>query len=234
MNTTDDPIDVLRRLKPAPALDPAALDRLLAEAAHTPPAKRRATTKIALTAGLLVSGVAVAGATGMLPHAFTDSLSFWHSETRGGVSAGNGHRVAQQPGPGGRVLTVWSATAADGTTCVSALYETAGPLDRPAPADFHSAGGQCTPATGPAEPFGNTGGSSEPDGVHTMWVSAGDAVTAELKLADGTTRPALAAAGLFFCWYTAGPSDEPPVLVGHDKRGRKTGSIPMPNLSRPR
>ena len=129
------------------------------------------------------------------------------------------------------MLTVWSATGTDGTTCVSALFEAPGALDRPAPADFRSAGGQCSPAN-PAEPFGSLGGSSTAEGVHTMWATAGDAVRAELRLPDGTTRPALSAAGLFFCWYTAGPGAPAPVLVGYDSVGGEVGRTPLPNLMR--
>ncbi|MEU4428001.1 hypothetical protein AB0F81_45885, partial [Actinoplanes sp. NPDC024001] len=147
-------------------------------------------------------------------------------------TAESARRLAQQPGPGGTVLTVWSATGANGTTCVSALFEAPGPLSRPAPADFHSAGGQCSPA-GPAEPFGNLGGSATPEGVHTMWATAGDAVTAEVRLPDGTRRPAIRAAGFFFCWYTIGPAGGRPQLVGYDAAGSVVGSTGMPDLTAP-
>jgi hypothetical protein len=224
-----DPLDTLRKLKPVATVDPAALDRLLAATAATPPRRPRR-TRLAVTAALLASGVAVAGATGMLPRSFTETLSFWQSETGGAVTAGNARRLAQQPGPDGQVLSVWSATGSDGTTCVSALYEPPGPLDRPAPADFHSAGGQCSPAA--PEPFGNLGGSATEAGVHTMWATAGPAVRAELHLPDGSRRPAVPAAGFFFCWYAAGPGAGTPLLVGYDAGGQVVGTEQMPNLSR--
>ncbi|WP_328468069.1 hypothetical protein OHA21_50760 [Actinoplanes sp. NBC_00393] len=221
--------DTLRRMKPSATVDPGGLDRLLAAAAATPqkPDRRRL-----VLAGAAVGLVVSAGAAGLLPGSFTDSLSFWRSETGGGVTAESGRRLAQQTGPDGTVLTVWSATGTDGTTCVSALYETPGPLNRPAPADFHSAGGQCTPAGGPAEPFGSVGGSAGQDGVHTMWGTAGTAARAELRFPDGSTRPALSAAGFFFCWYTADPSAPTPELVGYDADGHEVGRTPLPNLTR--
>jgi hypothetical protein len=233
-----DPLDTLRKLKPAPAVDPAALDHLLATVATTPPAlpprrRRFGRRRLAVATALLASGVVVAGATGMLPRPFTDALSFWDSQSNGGISAGNATRIAQQPAPGGKVLSAWSATSEDGTTCISALYEPPGPLTRPAPTDVHSAGGQCNPPDAPAEPFGNMGGSADPTGLHTMWVTAGPATRAELHLPDGTERPALTAAGYFFCWYVAAPQDETPTLIGYDANGQEVNRFSLPNTARP-
>jgi hypothetical protein len=73
--------------------------------------------------------------------------------------------------------------------------------DRPAPADFQLAGGQCTPhASG--EPFGNLGASSDQRNITTAWITAGKAVKADMQFRNATTRPALKAEGMFV-WYAA-------------------------------
>jgi hypothetical protein len=178
---------------------------------------------------VLVAAVVLAltGAAGLLPKAFTGSLAFWTSETQGRVDVHNARRVAQGPGPDGTVLSVWSARSADGTTCIAPMFEAPGPLDRPAPADFQPAGGQCHP-TVPAEPFGNLGASSDERGIFTVWVTAGDAARADVVFADGTARAALPAQGMFFLWYATGPLDRAPVLLGYDAAGRVVGEIPLP------
>ncbi|MGN9909075.1 hypothetical protein ACTMTJ_16145 [Phytohabitans sp. LJ34] len=233
---------ILEKLRPVTAVDDewppaaraAALERLLLAPAPTAARRRpRLLVTAALTAGILAVGAGAATAGGLLPESFTGSLSFWTSETDGGVDVQTARRVAQGPGPDGTVLSVWSARGANGTVCVAPMFEAPGPVDRPAPADFRLAGGQCEPADMRSQPvFGSTGGSSTPEGIHTMWASAGGAVRAELRLTDGSVRPALAAAGMFFFWYEANERVAPPTLVGYDSAGTVLGERPLPDLDR--
>jgi hypothetical protein len=234
---------ILEKLRPVTAVDDewppaareAALERLLLEPAATAPAPRRPRLLVTagLTAAIFAVGAGVATAGGLLPESFTGSLSFWTNETGGGVDVQTARRVAQAPGPDGTVLTVWSARSADGTVCVAPMFEAPGPLERPAPADFRLAGGQCGPADIRSQPvFGSTGGSSTPEGIHTMWASAGGAVRAELRLTDGSVRPALAAESMFFFWYEANERVAPPTLVGYDSAGKVVGERPLPDLDK--
>jgi hypothetical protein len=233
---------ILEKLRPVTAVDEqwsvdarqAALERLLLEAAAEPapaprrPGRRRLLLTAAFTSGIVAAGAGVATASGLLPDSFTGSLSFWTSETDGAVDVQTARRVAQGPGPDGTVLSVWSGRSANGAVCVSPMFEAPGPVDRPAPKDFRLAGGQCNPADMRSEPFGNMGGSSTPDGLHTTWASAGDAVRADLRLADGSVRPALFAEGMFFFWYRTEAGVALPTLVGYDAAGKKVGERQMP------
>jgi hypothetical protein len=185
----------------------------------------------ALAAALVGSATGIAGAAGLLPESFTGPLAFWERETNGGIDVQTARRVAQAPGPDGTVLSVWSARAADNTTCIAPMFEAPGPLDRPPPADFDLAGGQCSAAVSTV-PFGTLGGSTDGRRTHTMWATAGQAVRAEVRMPDGSTRSALRAEGMFFLWYVADAHTPAPVLVGYDGAGRTIGPRPLPNLSR--
>ncbi|GAB3513274.1 hypothetical protein [Phytohabitans suffuscus] len=249
--TRQDRLTTLERLRPATTVDEswttatreAALQRLLLAAADpAPPARvrtrrRRLLLTTALTAGLLASGAGVATASGLLPDSFTGPLSFWTKQTGGAVDVQTARRVAQAPGPDGMVLTVWTARSDGGTICVAPMFEPPGPLDRPAPADFRLAGGSCEKtsdrdrASGNG-PFHSTGGSADDRGIHTMWAAAGGAARAELRLADGTTRPAALAEGQFFFWYLADERVDPPTLVGYDATGTVVAEHPLPDLDR--
>lgn len=242
MNNHRDPIAVVEKLRPVTTVDThwpveardAALHRLLATA-DSPPRRsrrRRVLLTAALTAGLVASGAGVAGAAGLLPESFTKPLSFWTTETGGAVDVQTARRVAQAPGPDGKVLSVWSAKGKNGATCIAPLFEPPGDLDRPAPTNFTLAGGQCTSANPRTEPFGNGGGSADARGIHTMWATVGNAVRAELRFADGTVRPVLEAEGLFFFWYLADAHVDPPTLVGFDAAGNVVAQRQLPNLSR--
>ena len=184
-----------------------------------------------MSAGIVTSGAGIAAAAGVLPDAFTKPLSFWTAETGGAVDVQSARRVAQAPGPEGKVLSVWSAKSKDGTTCIAPMFEAPGELDRPAPTNFKLAGGQCARADQRTEPFGDGGGSENSRGIHTLWYSSGKAARADLRLPDGTVRPALHTEGLFFVWYFASEDVDPPVLVGYDAAGRVVGEQPMPNLN---
>jgi hypothetical protein len=235
--------DILEKLRPVTAVDqqwpvdarPAALERLLLEAAAAPapaprrPGRRRLLLTAAFTTGIVAAGAGVATASGLLPDSFTGPLSFWASETGGAVDVQTARRVAQGPGPDGMVLSVWSGRGADGTFCVSPMFEAPGPIDRPAPTDFRLAGGQCNPADLRQQSFGDLGGSSTPDGLYTTWASAGHAVRADLRLADGSVRPALVAEGMFFFWYRTEAGVALPTLVGYDAAGKKVGERQMPD-----
>jgi hypothetical protein len=248
--TTERDITILEKLRPVTTVDEqwpaaardAALERLLQAAATGPPPpprrsrKRRLLLTGALTAGLLASGAGIATAGGLLPDSFTGPLSFWAKETGGAVDVQTARRVAQAPGPDGAVLTVWSARSEDGTVCIAPMFEPPGPLDRPAPTDFRLVGGQCEkPGGKPGEPeaFGGGGGSATDDGIHTMWAAAGGAARAELRLSDGTVRPALAAEGKFFFWYLADENVDPPTLLGYDGAGNVVEEHPLPDLNEP-
>jgi hypothetical protein len=235
---------ILEKLRPVTAVDEqwppaareAALERLLLDAGPAPaprrPGRRRLVLTAALTTGIVAAGAGAATAGGLLPDSFTRPLSFWASETDGAVDVQTARRVAQGPGPDGTVLSVWSARSADGTVCVASVFEAPGPLDRPAPAGFRLAGGQCDPAGLRAQPFGSMGGSSTPEGIHTMWASAGGAVRAELRLTDGSVRPAIAAERKFFFWYEASERVAPPTLVGYDAAGSVVDERPLPDLDK--
>jgi len=236
---------ILEKLRPVTAVDEqwppaardAALERLPLTAADPAPARRRPGRRrllltAAFTTGIVAAGAGVATAGGLLPDSFTGPLSFWASETDGGVDVQTARRVAQGPGPDGTVLSVWSARSADGTVCVASMFEAPGPVDRPAPDGFRLAGGQCDPADLPAEPFGSMGGSSTPEGIHTMWASAGGAVRAELRLTDGSVRPTVPAEGKFFFWYEASERVAPPTLVAYDAAGSVVDERPLPDLDK--
>jgi hypothetical protein len=247
MINNGDKMTILEKLKPvttiddhwpAPARD-AALEQLLTVAADNPPQsrrhprKRRILVTAALAAVLVSSSAGIAAAGGLLPESFTKPLSFWTTETGGAVDVQTARRVAQGPGPDGKVLSVWSAKNQDGTTCIAPMFEPPGDLDRPAPKDFKLAGGQCTPADLHTQSFGDGGGSMDGQGIHTMWAAAGNATRAELRLPDGTERPAVQAEGLFFFWYLANEAVNPPALVGYDATGKVVAEHALPNLSAP-
>jgi hypothetical protein len=247
MTNNGDKMTILEKLKPvttvddqwpAPARD-AALEQLLIAAADNRPQSRRRSRKrrilvtAALTAVLVSSGAGIAAAGGLLPDSFTKPLSFWTTETGGAVDVQTARRVAQGPGPDGKVLSVWSAKSQDGTTCIAPMFEPPGDLDRPAPTDFKLAGGQCAPADLPPQSFGDGGGSMDRRGIHTMWAAAGNATRAELRLPDGTVRPAVQAEGLFFFWYLATETVDPPTLVGYDAAGKVVAEHALPNMSTP-
>jgi hypothetical protein len=238
VNTDDRAMAILENLRPASTVDEAwpvsvrdaALERVLASSAPAPPVRsrrRRVLLTTAVTAALLATGAGVATASGVLPESFTKELSFWTSQSD--VDVDTARRVAQAPGPDGTMLTVWAGTSANGTTCVSPMFEAPGDLDRPAPASVNTAGGQCTPVD-TRETFGDLGGSAENNGIHTMWGPDGEAVRAELRLPDGTVRPALSAEGMYFYWYLANETVEAPVLVGYDAAGKVILERQMPNL----
>jgi hypothetical protein len=244
MTNHRDTIAVVEKLRPVTAVDDrwpasareAALHRLLATAGSPPQRpgrsrRRRVLLTAALTAGLVTSGAGIATAAGLLPESFTKPLSFWATETGGAVDAQTARRVAQGPGPDGKVLSVWSAKGKNGVTCIAPLFESPGELDRPAPTNFTLAGGQCTGADPRTEPIGNGGGSADARGIHAMWVTAGNAVRAELRLPDGTVRPAVHAEGMFFYWYLANDHVDPPTLVGYDAAGNIVAQRPQPNLN---
>lgn len=127
----------------------------------------------------------------------------------------------------------WSGRGADGTVCVAPMFEAPGPVDRPAPADFRLAGGQCDRPDPRAEGFASgLGGSSTAAGLRTTWATAGGAVRAELRLADGSVRPALFAKGKFFFWYQAEANVAPPTLVGYDAAGGVVGERQLPDWDR--
>ena len=242
MTENRDTMSIVEKLRPASTVDrrwpasarDAALERLLVAAGCAPaPARRSRRRRVlltaALTTGLVASGVGVAAAGGLLPESFTRPLSFWSTETGGVVDAQLARRVAQAPGPDGTVLSVWSATGPDGTTCIAPLFEPPGDLNRPAPANFHLAGGSCATGEG-LGPFGSLGGSADERNVHTIWASAGDAVRGELLFPDGTVQPVLYAEGQFFLWYVANDRVDPPTLVGYDAAGTVVGRAPLPNM----
>ncbi|WBB51189.1 hypothetical protein O3597_12265 [Verrucosispora sp. WMMA2044] len=210
----------------------AALDRLLN--ALPPPVRRtrdrRMLLTAALTVGFVASGAGVAAAGGLLPESFTGPLSFWSTETKDTVNAQQARRVAQMPGPDGLVLSVWSATAPDGTTCIAPLFEPPGDLDRPAPVNFTLAGGQCARPED-SEPFASTSASTDENDRHTMWANAGNAARAELLLSDGTVRPAILTEGLFVFWYVANRTIDPPTLVGYDATGTVIAERSLPDLT---
>jgi hypothetical protein len=240
MSTDDRAMAILESLRPASTVDEtwpvsdreAALSRVLASSVPALPVRprgRRVLLTSVVAATLLATGAGVATASGVLPESFTQELSFWTSETKGGVDVDTARRVAQAPGPDGTVLTVWAATGTNGTTCISPMFEAPGALDRPAPASVRSAGGQCTP-TDTRETFGDLGGSTDDRGIHTMWGGAGEATRAELRLPDGTVRPALYAEGMYFFWYLANDTVDSPILVGYDASGKVILERRLPNL----
>lgn len=233
MNRLTDPMDTLVRLRPASTVDTlwpeprrvTTLERVMSD--QPAPARRRRLAVAVLAGGLVLAGVGAAATGGVLQRA----LSFWATETGGGVDAASARRVAQGPGPGGLVLSVWAAEGSDGTLCVSPLFEAPGDLARPAPADFALAGGECAPAAVRDEPFGSSlGGSADAHGVHTMWGPAGAAARADVRLPDGTVRPAVVAMGMFFCWYEVDRAAAAPSLIGYDAGGGVVGEAPLPNL----
>lgn len=238
MNTDDRAMAILENLRPTSTVDKAwpasdreaALERVLASSAPPLAApsrrRRRVLLTTAVTAALLATGAGVATANGVLPESFTNEISFWASETKGGVDVDNARRVAQGPGPDGKVLTIWAATGADGTTCVSPMYEEPGDLDRPAPANVPITGGTCTQDTR-KEPFGTFGGSKNEQGIQTWFGSDGGVARAELRLADGTVRPAIHAAGMIFFWYREDDSVAQPVIVGYDAAGHEVHRMQM-------
>ena len=111
------------------------------------------------------------------------------------------------------------------------MYESPGALERPAPTLARSAGGECPIAQQQSDgAFGDLGGSADDVGLHTMWGAMGKAVRAELRLSDGTVRPAGSAQGYFFFWYRADRKAAAPLLVGYDSAGNVVGEQRLPDL----
>lgn len=235
-----DPMAVLEKLRPVAAVEAGwpATAQVLA-AADRPaipprrPRRRRILLTAGLTAGLLASGAGVAAAGGLIPDSLARHLSFWASETGGGIDVQTARRVAQLPGPDGQVLSAWSGRSRDGAVCVAELVEAAGPLDRPAPATFRSGAGSCLRPNESWGPFGSGGGTAGDNGVHIMHMADGGAVRGELRLADGTVSPVAHAEGLFFFWYRAGGGIAPPTLIGYDAAGKVVGEHALPDLTGP-
>ncbi|MFC6018095.1 hypothetical protein ACFP2T_18035 [Plantactinospora solaniradicis] len=247
MTKDRDMMTIVEKLRPITTVDDrwprstrdAVLENLLiatvAERPEAPPRsrRRRVAFTAVLTAALVASGASIAVAGGLLPESFTRPLSFWETETGGAVDVQTARRVAQAPGPDGTVLTVWSAKGQDGTICIAPLFEPPGDLDRPAPTSFKLAGGQCADTDQGMEPFSTMGGSEDGRGIHTMWAAAGSAARAELRLPDGSLRSAVRAEDMFFFWYLANESVDPPLLVGYDAAGNVVAEQSTPNLRTP-
>lgn len=236
--TNGDAYDVLVALRPQSAADAAwppdrraaTLDRILAAGPADGPERRgrgwrRGVIVAVASLGVLGAGVGVAGATGGLPQQLTDVFGPWQRD--GGVDPRLATRAASMAGPGGSVFTVWKASGPNGYTCMSAGYETPEQAARREPAAFDAGVGSCVPPQAMA--FGHSTGIGSDERAHTYEVSAGTAARAELRLADGTTMPALLVGSQFFGWYPsarpAGAAD--PELIGFDERGREIGRIPL-------
>lgn len=198
--------------------------------------KARARRRRRLLAAALATGVlavpTAAVAVGALPGSPADIFDYWRKDPVSAVDPASAVRVGTAPGPAGRTLTVLRARTA-GRTCVAPIFETPASAAAALPVDFQENGSACWTGPLPREPFGRTGasvgGTAGAGQVRTFSAAAGDAARAELRLADGTVRPALLAEGHFFGWFT---SDEPakPVLTGYAADGSVLAKVPMPVL----
>jgi hypothetical protein len=231
------PVTVVENVWPAPARD-AAFERVM-QAARTPSrtsrnprsSRWRLALAVVVTALLVGSGVSIAAAGGILPESFGHAFSFWKSETHGAVAARNARRVGQIPGPGREVLSLWVAAGKNGATCLSLLYEPPGPLGRPAPGRARSVGGECATARQrEGRTFGGLSASSPDSRLYAMWGPMGEAARVELRLDDGSVRPAGSAAGYFFFWFRTDREPAPALVVGYDDAGQVVGRQAVPRL----
>lgn len=218
----------------------AMTSTMQAEAAHRPdlaprrlasqPAarsRRRRRLLAAALAGGLVAVPTAAVAISALPGTPADVFAYWRTDSAVRVDPASATRAGTAPGPEGSTLTVLRART-DDRTCLAAIFETARSAASNAPVAFQENGSTCWSGTVKPEPFGVAGaavtGTDGAGEVRAFHVLAGDAARAELRLADGTIRPALLVEGYFFGWFT---SDEPadPVLFGYGADGSGLGEV---------
>ena len=185
-----------------------------------------------LAAGLVTAGVlgvpTAAVAMRALPGSVSEAFSYWSDDPTIGVNADTATRVATGPGPDGTTFTVIDASNDTGLTCLAPLFETPKSAAEPAPTRFAESGSACFSTEQERGAFG-VYGSVQGDDLVTFQRSAGDAVRAELRLPDGTARPALLVRGYLFGWYASTGSEEP-ALVGYAADGTKVGTFQMPAL----
>ena len=189
------------------------------------PYRRRRRLAVATTTALLVpvAGVGAAAAGGALPQPFVDAMGFLRAE---GVDPGAAQLVGSLPGPPGKRFEVWRTTG-PGTTCLSTWFLPAGTPPGDATPDLDGGASTCRSAQAAAFAEGGTLDSSA-GGPVVLKYDAGPAVTATLRLADGTTTTALVRDGLVLGWFPApAPTDDSPVLTGFDARGAVVGRVAL-------
>lgn len=235
MNTSRDRFDTLVALRPRsiveqtwPAAERAAAhDHIVALAADGPVAShrwrwsKRVTVVALLTGALVPAGLGVAAAGGALPD-FSHYFSFWKSDA--GVDPATATRAATAPGPDGTVFAVWTARGR-GMECFAPLFETPHSAATPDPSEFQGSGSSCAPI-GLKNAFGATRAITGDDTKATYEVSAGDTARAELKLPDGTRRPAVQVKGRYFGWYTNG-LNRTVDLVAYNTDGTVAGTVEL-------
>lgn len=184
--------------------------------------KRRIAAIGVVVAASLVAGVGVASASGVMPQAFTDAFASWKSWPGKGADPADAERVATAPGPNGSVFTVMSTSDADGSSCRTAILETADSAEGPGPASFTQVYGDFC-AEGPTfQTFGNAG--VDYTVVAAYMVSAGEAVRAVVQTPSGQEYPALLVHGDFWGWF---PKTAHPTLTGYAADGSVVGTVTL-------
>lgn len=235
MNTSRDRFDTLVALRPQTSVEQAwpaaeraaAHDRIVALAAGAPAGfhRRRWTKRVTvvalLTGALIPVGLGVAAAGGILP-GFSHYYSTWKTDV--GVDPATATRAATAPGPDGAVFAVWTAKG-NGKECFAPLFETPHSTATPDPSTFEGSGSSCAPI-GQKHAFGDSRAVNGDDMKATYEVSAGDTARAELKLPDGTRRPAVQVKGRYFGWYTTGVN-RTAELIAYNTNGTVAGTVEL-------
>lgn len=203
------------------------------------PRKRRVTTILAGSVGVVLLGAGAATAAGLAPQAFTDAFRGWGTvspESEPGAQAvdpATADRVATAEGPGETVFSLVAAPGRDGFSCVAVLFETPASAAAPAPSDFVDANGSmCADAPPTDARFGDMaaqdaqrlpGALGEPD-VRVLSISAGPAARASVRTADGEMHSMLRFEGRLYGWFVGqGDSTRKVTLIGYAANGTEVG-----------
>lgn len=232
-------LDVLRAMSPQVSLDDVwsreeqntvllgilAADRSAAVLA--PPHRRRTPAIVAaLALGVAAApGVAYAVGNGMAPRSFIEAYSDLYDYTDGAIDPATAQRVATVPGPDGGTLSILTIKNADGSTCLTPVYETAGSSTSALPDNFEGLATLCEGVPS-SRPFGSAALDVN-ESAATWWVDAGDAVKGEVTMPTGETYPVAYAEGYLFGWYPlpARFGDDAPTLTAFDADGSLVGKI---------
>ena len=217
-----------------------ALTSIMAARVDRPaPRTRRVRTVVAGSVGVVLLGAGAATAAGLAPQAFTDAFRGWGTVSpesepgRQAVDPATAERVATAAGPGGTVFSLVSAPGRDGFSCVAVLFETPASAASADPSDFVDANGSYCADIPPADArFGDMaaldvqrqpGVLGESD-VRVLSISAGPAIRAVLRTADGREHAMLRFEGRFYGWFVGqGTDTRRATLIGYADDGTEVG-----------
>lgn len=229
--TNNDLIDLRPDLVPLdPAWSQETLTRVMrtesasARAPGARPSKRRLALIGGAVAAISLLGVGAASAAGLMPHAFTETFSYWQtSPVKGhpGVDPATAERIATAPGPDGMVFSVLRTAPGQPYACRTALLESAASAALRRPTSFIDITDNFCSDTPLAPTFGGVDVSYQ-DAAAGFIVSAGRAVRAEVSTDNGQKYPALLVDGDFWGWF---PNSAHPTLIGYAADGSVVGSL---------